>query len=181
MRLEFNTYYIEPIQLNDAWKLCNFIVANEDRLKRFFPKTLEQNLTPDLSKFFVQKKVKEFELKEEFLFIIKQQKTNQLVGLVYLKELDWTKKQGEFAYCIGYTHEGKGITTNAIEILSDYAFENLNLNTLQIIVHKSNIPSTKVAKNCNFTWIKTLKNEHTPPGENPLNMELYELYKEIES
>tara|TARA_R110002049_G_scaffold21057_5_gene77535 strand:- start:2761 stop:3303 length:543 start_codon:yes stop_codon:yes gene_type:complete len=180
MHLEFNTYYIEPIQLKDAWSICDFIVANEDRLKRYFPKTLVQNSTPDLSTFFAEKKVKQFELKEEFLFIIKEQETNQLVGLVYLKELDWTKKQGEFAYCIGYPFEGKGITTNAIEILSDYAFENLNLKTLQIIVHESNIPSIKVAENCNFTWIKTLKNEHTPPGERPLDMELYELYHKIE-
>jgi len=37
-----------------------------------------------------------------------------------------------------------------------------------------------VAENSNFTWKKTLKNEFIPIGEQPLNMELYELYKEIE-
>lgn len=70
--------------------------------------------------------------------------------------------------------------TEAIQQLSEYAFKNLGIETLQIIVHKSNIGSVKVADNCNFTYIKTLKSEHTPPGEAPLNMELYELYKEIE-
>jgi ribosomal-protein-alanine N-acetyltransferase len=180
MRLEFKTNYIEPIQLKDAWNICNFVVANEDRLKRFFPKTLEQNLTPDLSTFFTKKKIRQFEQKEEFLFTIKEQESHQLIGLVYLKELDWVKNQGEFGYCIGYPFEGQGITTNAIEILSNYAFENLKLKTLKIIVHRNNIPSVKVAENCNFTWIKTLKNEHKPPGERPLDMELYELYHEIE-
>lgn len=180
MQLNFDSYYIEPIKLEDSWNLCNFIVANEDRLKRYFPKTLEQNLTPDLSKFFIKKKLKQFELKEEYLFTIKENETNQFLGLVYIKKLDWDKKQGEFAYCIGYPFEGKGITTNAIKILSNYAFENMGLKTLQIIVHKSNISSLKVAENCNFMQIKTLKNEHTPPGEKPLDMELYELYKEIE-
>lgn len=181
MQLSFNSYYIDPIKLEDAWNICNFIVANEDRLKRYFPKTLEQNLTPDLSKFFVEKKVKQFELKEEYLFTIKENETNQLVGLIYIKELDWIKKQGEFAYSIGYEYEGKGITTKAIKFLSDYAFENLNLKTLQIITHKDNLASVSVAKNCNFTWIKTLEREHTPPNESPLDMELYELYNEIES
>lgn len=180
MRLEFDTYYIEPIQLKDAWSICDFVVANEDRLKRYFPKTLAQNLTPELSTSFTKKKVTQFELKEEFLFTIKEQETNHLVGLIYLKKVDWTKKQGEFAYCISYTFEGKGITTNAIKKLSDFAFENLNLKTLQIIVHESNIGSLKVAENSNFTWIKRLKNEHRPPGESPLDMELYELYHEIE-
>ena len=179
--LSFNDYNIAPIQLQDAWSLCNFIVANEDRLKRYFPKTLEQNLTPDLSKFFVEKKVKQFGLKEEFLFTIKENESGQLVGLVYIKELNWDKKQGEFAYCIGYPFEGKGITTKAIHTLSEYAFSNLSLVTLQIIVHKDNIASVKVAEKCGFTWKKTLKKEFTPPGENPLNMELYELYNEIET
>ncbi len=178
--LSFNGYHIEPIQIQDAWNLCNFIVANEDRLKRYFPKTLEQNLTPDLSKFFVKKKVKQFDLKEEFLFTIKNKEAGELVGLIYIKELDWDKKQGEFAYCIGYPFKGEGIMTKAINCLSDFAFSHLDLKTLQIIVYKDNIASVKVAENCNFTWIKTLKNEFTPSGESPLNMELYELYREIE-
>lgn len=180
MQLNLGSYYISPIELKDAWNICNLVVANEDRLKRYFPKTLEQNLTPDLSNIFVEKKVKQFNTKEEFLFTIKENESNTLVGLVYIKELDWTKKQGEFAYCIDYNVEGKGIMTEAIQQLSEYAFENLGIETLQIIVHKSNIGSVKVADNCNFTYIKTLKNEHTPPGEAPLDMDLYELYKEIE-
>ena len=177
--LNFNGYIIEPIQLKDAWSICNFIVANEDRLRRYFPKTLEQNLTPDLSKFFVQKKVKQFALKEEFLFTIKEKETGELTGLVYIKELDWDKKQGEFAYCVGYPFEGKGIIAKAINTLSEYAFINLGLETLQIIVHKDNIASVKVAEKCHFIWKRTLNNEFTPPGEKPLNMELYQLASEM--
>ncbi|GAA4967033.1 GNAT family protein [Algibacter aquimarinus] len=179
MQLKLGKYHITPIQAKDGWNICNFAVANEDSLKRYFPKTLEQNLTPDLSNIFVEKKVNQFQAKEEYLFTVRENESHKLVGLVYIKEVDWTKKQGEFAYCIDYNFEGKGIMTEAIQQLSEYAFENLGIETLQIIVHKSNIGSVKVADNCNFTYIKTLKNEHTPPGEAPLNMELYELYKEI--
>ncbi len=92
MQLNFDSFYIEPIQLKDAWNLCDFIVSNEDRLKRYFPKTLSENLTPTLSQFFVEKKVRQFNLKEEFLFTLKEQNTNAFVGLVYIKELDWDKK-----------------------------------------------------------------------------------------
>ncbi|MGC1205439.1 MAG: GNAT family protein [Flavobacteriaceae bacterium] len=180
MPLSFGSYHITPIQPKDGWNICNFAVANEDRLKRYFPKTLEQNLTPDLSNIFVSKKVKQFEVKEEFLFTLREKKSDKLVGLFYIKEVDWTKKQGEFAYAIDYNIEGKGITTGTIKKLSDYAFENLGLETLQIIVHKSNVGSLKVAENNNFTWIQTLNSEFTPPEGRPLNMELYELYKVIE-
>ncbi|KAG1649022.1 Oxygen-dependent coproporphyrinogen-III oxidase [Nymphon striatum] len=68
---------------------------------------IEQNLTPDLSKSFVENKVKEFAAKEEFLFVLKDKETHTVVGLIYLKELDWEKKQGELAYAIGYQLEDK--------------------------------------------------------------------------
>lgn len=178
MIAEFDTYIVDQIQEKDAWKICDFMVANEERLKRYFPKTLAKNLTPTLSQLFVEKKVKQFGLKEEFLFTLKDKKTLDLAGIIYIKELDWKKKQGEFAYCIGYPFEKQNLTTKAVKVLSNYAFRILGLQTLQIISHKDNIGSIKVALNNNFKWIKTLKKEFTPIGENALDMELYELYFE---
>ncbi|WP_242158154.1 GNAT family N-acetyltransferase [Aestuariivivens sediminis] len=180
MKLLLDSCYIGPIQNLDANNLCAFVVANKDRLKRYFPITLKENLTPDLSKLFVEQKRKAFQLKEEFLYTIKVLKTSQLIGLIYLKAINWTDKHGELAYCIDRKFEGRGITTTVVNALCDYAFNSLRLKTLKIIVHKTNFASIKIAKKCNFTWIKTLKNEHTPPGESALDMELYELYKVLE-
>ncbi|WP_178986313.1 GNAT family N-acetyltransferase [Winogradskyella helgolandensis] len=175
MVAKFDAFEINPIHDGDAWKVCDFIIANEDRLKRYFPKTLEQNLNPTLSQLFVEQKVKQFENDEEFLFTLKHSETRALAGLIYIKELDWNTKQGEFAYCIGYTFKGQGLTSKAIDKLSQHAFNNLGLETLQIIAHKDNLSSIKVALKTNFKWVKTLINEFTPIGEAPLDMELYEL------
>lgn len=177
MKLELRSYHLSPIQTDDAIALHNFLSKNAVRLKKFFPKTLEQNQTLDLSKRFVQKKSQEFQNKEEFLFSLKEKDSETLLGLVYLKELDRIKKQGEFAYCIDQSIAKLGLTTEAIKLLSAYAFNNLGLKCLQIIVHESNMPSIKVAKNCNFKWKKTLEKNFMPPGESALDMELYELHK----
>lgn len=177
MVAQFNGYEINPIHTGDAWKICDLVVANKDRIKRYFPETLKQNLNPTLSQYFVESKVKAFENREQFLFTLKHSEKRKLAGLIYIKELDWDKKQGEFAYCIGYTFEGQGLTSKAVNALSKYAFSDLGLETLQIISNKDNLGSVKVATNNNFEWQKTLLNEFTPPGEQPLDMELYELYK----
>lgn len=176
MFLEFDTYYIDAIHEKYAWRLCDFCTINAERLQRFFPKTLEQNLTPDLSKYFVERKIKAFQNKEEFLFILKEKENRTLIGLIYLKELDWERKQGELAYALDYKVEGKGYMTETVRAISKWAFEKQQLKTLQIITHKSNSGSVRVAQNCGFTWQKVLLAAHTPPGENPLDMELYELY-----
>lgn len=180
MILNFDSYYLEPIQEKDAWRLCDFVVSNEERLKRFFPGTLAANLTPELASLFAKTKVKEFSENEVFLYILKTKSDRSLIGMVYIKDLNWETKHGELAYCIGYTHEGQGITTKAINTISEWAFKTQKLKTLQIIVHKSNLSSTRIAQKCGFTWQKTLLNEHTPPNESPLDMELYERYSTLE-
>lgn len=175
MIADFETYDIHPIQEKDAWQLCNFIVANEDRLQRYFPKTLAQNLNPNLSSSFATKKVAQKEAKEEFLFLLKEKENHTIIGMIYVKELDWTKKQAELAYCIGYQYENKGFTSQSVAAASQWALEQLQLKTLQIIVHKTNLGSVAVAKKCGYQWQKVLPNAHTPPGENALDMDLYEL------
>lgn len=178
MVAQFNGYEINPIHTEDAWKICDLVVANKDRIKRYFPETLKQNLNPTLSQYFVESKVKAFENREQFLFTLKHSEKRKLAGLIYIKELDWDKKQGEFAYCIGYEYGNKGLISQSIKALSKLAFKNLGIETLQIIAHKTNVASVKVAEKNNFKWVKTLKEEYAPQGEKPLNMELFELYNE---
>ena len=60
--------------------------------------------------------------------------------------------------------------------MTKFAFVELGLETLQIISHKTNLGSIKVAENNGFVWQRTLLNEFTPSNESPLDMELYELY-----
>lgn len=175
MILELEHYTIEPIAEKDAWRLCNFVVSNEERLKRYFPKTLEQNLNPNLATNFVAKKARQFGEKEELVFTLKLKENRLIIGLIYIKELDWEKKQAELAYCIGYQFEGKGWISQSVKVLSQYALETLELKTLQIIVHKTNLGSIRVAEKNGYTWQCTLEKEHTPLGENALDMELYEL------
>jgi len=175
MVIEFSSYGIDAIHEKYAWRICDLVVTNAERLKRFFPKTLEQNLTPDLSNYFVENKLKQFRNREEFLFVLKEKENRSVIGLVYIKEINWGTKEAELAYCIGYQYEGKGRMTESVKALSQYAFNELGLETLNIIVHESNIPSIRVAEKCGFIWTKKLLQEHTPPNENPLDMELYVL------
>jgi len=172
-----DNYDIDKISIEDATGIYRLMVSNDESFKRYFPKTLEENLTQELAQLFTVKKTQEFANNEEFLFTIKENETDRVVGLVYIKELDWNKKQGEFAYCLDVECEGKGLMSKAVKELSNYAFTSMGLKVLQIIVHKDNIGSVKVAKNGGFTWQRTLLKEYTPPNEDPLDMELYELYK----
>ncbi len=172
--IEFENYSVSPIQEKDAWRLCDFVVSNSERLKAYFPKTLAQNLTPTLSELFVRKKTKAFLQGEEFLFTIKENSGRTIIGLVYIKDLAKDLEQGEMAYCISYRYEGKGIMGKAIKELVSWSF-NYGLKKLQIVVHDSNLASVRVAEKNGFMWVKQLPNDHTTGSGEVLDMELYEL------
>ena len=171
-------FYIERLKPLDALHLNKLLVSNNERLKRYLPKTLAANRTLESTKLYIENKVKSMNSNEEFVFTIKDKINKNIAGLIIVKSLDWNKKQGEFAYCIGQKFEGKGWMSEAIIATSNFAFDNLGLKTLQIIANKNNYSSVKVAKNAGFKWKETLKEEFTPVNEKPLDMELYELHNE---
>jgi len=175
---QLSDFEINPISERDGWRLCDFICANADYIKRYFPKTVAANLNPTLSNIFVLEKVSEFHFGKEYLFTLKEPEHRKIIGLIYVKELKRAEKEAEVAYCIAYPYKNKGYATLAVQTISTWAFSQQHLERLRIIVHKSNIASIKVAKNCGYIWEQTLEKEHTPPNEDPLDMELYVLKNE---
>lgn len=168
---------IQHLKHSDALQLNKLFVSNTERFKRFLPKTLAANRTLGSTKSYVKTKVEMATAKSEYIFTIKVKSTKSIAGLVILKNIDWDILQGEFAYCIGRRFKGQGLMTEAIKASSKFATEELGLNTIQIIAHKTNKGSVNVALNSGFKWKKTLENEFTPLNEAPLDMELYELLR----
>jgi len=168
-------FHIDPLVPEDAVNLNALMISNAERFKKYFPKTLSSNLTLEATESYILNKISEFQMKSEFTFAIKENTTQNIAGLIIIKKLNWETKQAEFAYCIGSGYEGKGWVTKSVKEISKYAFNNLELKTLQIISHKTNFGSVKVAESSGFIWKRTLSNEFTPTNELPLDMELYEL------
>lgn len=168
-------FYLDQLSSGDAESLSYMMLKNSDRLKRYFPNTLAQNTCIKDSEAYIVQKNNEIANREEFTYAIKDSVSNKVIGIIIIKELDWSIAQGELAYCIDRDYGGKGIMTTTVTTVSDYAFKALELKRLQIIVHKDNIASVNVAKKSAYLWQRTLINEYTPPNEKPLDMELYEL------
>ena len=165
-------FALEPLTTVDTPALHAFLASNKEEFHRFFPITLVQNETIGASENFILNKSEQIKLRTEFTFALKTNKT--VVGLVILKNLNWELRRGELAYCIDKDYQGRGWITRAVKDTSVFAFNDLALKTLEIIVHVQNKASVRVAEKCGYEWKKTLLKAHTPPKEEPLDMELYE-------
>jgi ribosomal-protein-alanine N-acetyltransferase len=160
----------------DARNLCDLMRANQERFRRFLPRTLAQNLSVTASEAYITKKKVERENRTEFTYAIREPIQKKVVGIAILKAINWEQKTGELAYGMGEAFAGKGWMTRTVQHLVAFSFEELRLQTLQIIVHQTNPASIAVAEKCGFSWSKTLPKEHILPGEAALDMELYILH-----
>ncbi len=172
----FDEFHIDPLKIKDAESLSRLMLSNKESFKKYLPVTLSQNKSLAASEAYIIRKDKENEKKTALTLAIKENGTHEVAGLIILKNIDQTKKQGEFAYCVGEKYSGRGWMTTTVRQMSMHVHESHGITTLQIITHKSNIGSCKVAEKSGYVWKKTRKNEFTPPNGKPLDMELYELY-----
>jgi ribosomal-protein-alanine N-acetyltransferase len=178
MTFSTETFKLEALKYEDASSLNALMISNGKRFQEYLPKTLAQNLSVSDSKKYIAEKNSAIENQIEYTFAIKDIDTNQVAGLIILKNLDFEIRQSEFAYCLGTKFLGKGWMTQSVQATISFAHNKLGLKRFQIITHKTNISSVLIAKRCNFKWIKTLPNEFRPSGRNPIDMELYELHYE---
>jgi len=80
-----------------------------------------------------------------------QKKNNTLVGLVGIHMIDWVHRHGDVSILIGEKDFwGKGIASEAINLIVDHAFNKMNLNKLTAGMVRQNIGTQKSFENNGF-------------------------------
>ena len=84
-------------------------------------------------------------------FIIVDKELEQDLGTVYIRDIDEQNKNGEFGIYIGEVQSrNKGIGTQAMELICDYAFKKLKLHKVYLRVLATNERAISVYKKNGF-------------------------------
>lgn len=84
-------------------------------------------------------------------FIMIEQMTNNPVGSVYLRDVDYKEKTAEYGIFIGETAaRGKGYGTEAARVMVSYAFGQLQLDSLTLRVLADNKQAIKSYEKAGF-------------------------------
>ena len=110
------------------------------------------------TRFIVQSKEKiaEFVIskdgnKDEILLAICDKKLNLHIGNIKLGPINWYHRRAEISLLIGdKNYWGKGIATQTIKLISEFAIFQLNLNKITAGAYKTNVGSIKAFENCGF-------------------------------
>jgi len=73
--------------------------------------------------------------------------------------IDWGSLRGEIGYWMGKADRGRGLTTRAVILLASWAFQSLELDTLQLFTMTDNAASERVAANAGFTLVETMPDQ----------------------
>lgn len=84
-------------------------------------------------------------------FVIADKETEEYIGQLDLRKIDWKNQAVELGIVIGKKELlGKGLGAEAIKLLQRFVFQRLNMNRLELIVHDYNQRAYKCYKKCGF-------------------------------
>ncbi|HLO71144.1 MAG TPA: GNAT family protein [Flavipsychrobacter sp.] len=167
---------IRPISMEDREHFHQLVQSNKERLLDFFPITIEKAATPEVAEESIQMYSLLASKKELYVMTINNQEN--LIGLIFLKNIDTKTSKCEIAYFIDKNEEGKGITSMAVQQALDKAFNELGLNKVYCRVSPDNTASNKVAIKNGFELEGVLKKEFRIDNGNLIDLNYYGRFRD---
>jgi ribosomal-protein-serine acetyltransferase len=139
-------------------ELSKTIFATVDENREYLSKWLGwlkfTNKVEDTFKYLVEKEKEEKAGKKvEYAMF-----DNDLyIGNIAIFRIKKESRSCEMGYWLSSKFAGKGYMSEAVNILEKEAFENLNMNRIELHIDTENIASEKVAKKNNYTYEGSLR------------------------
>ena len=104
--------------------------------------------------------------KNNVVFAIVDKKSDKMIGIVGLYEINWIARNAELRIVIGEKNFwGKDYGTAAVKLVVEYGFEKLNLNNVYLGVNTEDKRANKCYIKAGFTLEGTLRHYHFRNGK----------------
>ena len=124
MRLENELIYLRPMTEEDTNLIVNW--RNKDFVRKNF--IYREDFTPEGHLNWIRTMI---DTGKAVQYIIVEKAKNQPIGSVYLRDIDYEKKEAEFGIFIGEKEAlGRGFGTSAVKLMSKAAGDELGLERL---------------------------------------------------
>ncbi len=140
--------YLKLFNKNEAEELHKLVELNQEYLKQWLAWVDDMDDIKEV-KDFIEKTRQGFAAEENMTAGIWYKE--ELVGVIGYNKIDWKNKKAILGYWLDQDHQGKGIITSACKALVDNAFNNFNLNKVEISCAEGNVKSRAVPERSGFT------------------------------
>lgn len=144
---------IRPPEIGDGKIVNEAIKESFNELHPFMPWAKEMP-TAEESEIFVRSAVANWILKaneEPYLpLFMFDKETSQFIGGTGYHHYDWEAGSIEIGYWIRTSYAGKGLMTEAVNALTQYAFKELSMKRVRITCDINNSRSKKIPEKLNY-------------------------------
>jgi ribosomal-protein-serine acetyltransferase len=148
---------VRPYRESDAQALFDAIAESRDHLRPWLP-FADEPQTADESRHWIIQQVAKWILRDDLTLSIWEQATDRYLGGTGLHPRDWEIGYFAIGYWIRASAEGHGYVTESVRLLTDYAFDNLKANRLEIRCDELNVRSAAIPKRLGYVLEGRLRN-----------------------
>jgi RimJ/RimL family protein N-acetyltransferase len=97
-------------------------------------------------------------------FAIVEAESGGVLGFIGLVKLDLETQEAEAGYIVASHARGRGVATRALRLLTSWAFVELPLERIELLIDVENPASEVVAQRCGYTREGVLRWTYLKPG-----------------
>lgn len=169
--LESDNFYLRNISLDDCNE--NYLSwMNDSDINKYLESRFTTHTINSLKDFVTSMNNSD----NNILFAIVDKESDKHIGNIKLGNIHPIHKYADIGLVIGdKSYWGHGIATKAISLVSDYAFDILNLRKIIAGIYENNIGSIKAFEKCGFKKAYVKKDTYFFDG-NYIDAFVFELY-----
>jgi ribosomal-protein-alanine N-acetyltransferase len=153
-QLETKRLILRKFTINDA-ELVHKNWANDDDVTKFLTWKSHENI--EITKNVLEHWVSNYNKEDFYQWAIVLKDINEPIGSISVVKQDDKIKMVHIGYCIGKRWWHKGITTEALEIIIKYFFEDVGVNRIESRHDPNNPNSGKVMEKCGMKYEGTMR------------------------
>ena len=147
---------IEHILPEEFYKLVD---RNRNHIVKTFPVTLANSDSLKKANDFLSFSLDKEKNNDGFYFYARDIKTNDLIGYLCVKTIDYRISKCELGYFVHEDYQGKGIISKMVSHALDFCFNELKMNKVFICTSEINLASQRIALKHNFKQEGILRDE----------------------
>ena len=144
MLISDQTIGLRRFQIEDLDKLYPAIVESSLGLRSWMT-WYHPSYTLDDCRAFISKAIADWASREEYTFAIVCHSSGEVLGSISLNKLNKQENSANVGYWVRLKRAGDGIATRALRLVAAFAFDELDLRRLDMLVPVGNGASQRVA------------------------------------
>lgn len=149
--LKGNQIYLRPLEQSDAENNLQLQLANREFFETYSMTRIENYYSIEGQNALIKRQVQNRNNDEGYSFGIFKNEDDSLIGTINLFQVLRGDLQSAFlGYFLDKNENGKGYTSEAVRLITDYGFSELGLHRIEAGVMPHNIASIRVLEKAGF-------------------------------